>query len=305
MSTTFRTLPPIMVHSSFLLVLLTVCGGIVSGLCLYVASRLVYLVIIFPFALGGINGVFLAHYVRTWKLPLPTFVIICALVMTMMSYITYHGAIYVQFWSEARAALIAEYPQADPNEIDFAIHRYLQDTTGFDGIAGYLVMTANSGITIGRWFTNIGAIPLTGMLVWIYWIIEFLIIAGSSIFIAHGAARQRFCFTCGQWYQSTHIGSINDIDPEQITTMLATQQWREFIDTIENVNQEDGYDVYYSSCICPNESGLITVSHIVADYRGRTRVVDLASAEVSSGDASLFHNKAVQLPAESAHTSST
>ncbi|KAB8141255.1 hypothetical protein F8S13_19350 [Chloroflexia bacterium SDU3-3] len=287
MTATARALPRTIVIGSAWMLLLTIIGGIIGGVLLGLLAQVVYLVFIFPVMLGAVCGGIVTQMARKRKVAIAPFVMLCAVVMALIAYMSYHGTSYALFTYQASDQLAKDYPDSTPEQRDRAIQQSLYDTTGFSGVLGFLSLSASSGITIGSMGGAHGIMPLVGPFVWGYWVVELGIVVTVSGLIARGESKKRFCYTCGEWYRGENIGTIRRLNQEQIVQLMRLQEWKALDEAIEETDAS-GYDVYCEACECSYAPVLLTATYMGSDMQGRPRVVDIASAEVPADFADTF-----------------
>lgn len=287
MTATARALPRTIVIGSAWMLLLTILGGIIGGVLLGLLAQVVYLVFIFPVLLGAVCGGMITQMAHKWKVVIAPFVMLCAVTMALIAYMSYHGTSYALFTYQASDQIAKDYPDSTPEQRDRVIQEALYETTGFSGVLGFLCLSASSGFTIGSLGAAHGTMPLVGPFVWGYWAVELAIVVGISALSALSESKKRFCYTCGEWYRGENIGTIRRLNQEQIVQLMRLQEWKALDEAIEETDAS-GYDVYCEACECGYAPIILSVTYLGSDTRGRSHIVDVASAEVPADFADIF-----------------
>jgi hypothetical protein len=111
--------------------------------------------------------------------------IILGLCAAILIYGSFHYAEYLTFRLMAVLAVNAELAagtdgsmaEMGPAFVDYM----LKEETGYPGFVGYVLYTAEEGITVSRKF-GLRTIHLETPITWMYWGIELVIIGGMTVF---------------------------------------------------------------------------------------------------------------------------
>lgn len=89
------------------------------------------------------------------------------------------GKVEVEGETMALADLEKEIKDLKSKPVD--LDEVFREETGSTGFLGYLKLVAREGISISR--SGSGGVPITGMGVWILWLVELLVVAGLPIYL--------------------------------------------------------------------------------------------------------------------------
>jgi hypothetical protein len=276
-----------------LLALAIVGGACGAGLVLFVVSQFVYLILIFPVAMGFINGAFLAKYVHRWKVPHVSFTIVCAVIMALSAYGTFQYASYIQFREATRAAIGREIGTTDFDQTNKAVDLTLEDVTGAQGFMGYLRFQAATGIAIRRLTSSTGGIHLQGALAWLYWAIELAIVGAIGILMVKDTAKRPFCATCRSWYRFDHIGSIDASQEDVVIAAMRSGAYASVADQIgDQTLPPPSLEVYLGQCACRDGDELFSVSRAELTTRKSLQIRDIFQCRVFFSEASALRQRA-------------
>lgn len=195
-----------------LLILFVLVGGIVIGGILFAASRIIYLVVLFPVIAGFVAGTVMTVGVLQGKIRNPFIAIVFSLAMGIVIYGTYFYGKYLIFQQVAYDTLVK---QSGKNvdratALDLFDKLVLQPETGSTGFVGFVKFAAKAGIQISPVASSSSSTtPLTGAGAYIYWGVEMAIIAVIAAGIAGTQARKPFSEDCNEWYSAARsVGSV-------------------------------------------------------------------------------------------------
>ncbi|MEM9540972.1 MAG: hypothetical protein AAGA60_15905 [Cyanobacteria bacterium P01_E01_bin.42] len=205
--------------------LVSVLGGATIGGIVHFISLLVYLVILFPLAIGFTGGLVTAFGVRLGKVRNPA----VAMLFALLTGLTIYGTMNVLAYSRFKQTVAREIEETtgEPftqGEVNEFIEVFLQEQVSDSGIVGYLKFRAKEGIGFRRRGASFN-IGTTGT--WIYWAIELALIEAMIVFLASSSARNCFCEQCEQWYDRQRIGSIQPHSSENFLSLLEGGQFNE------------------------------------------------------------------------------
>jgi hypothetical protein len=82
---------------------------------------------------------------------------------------------------------------------------------------GYLRLATENGVTITRAGAGSGGGPrLTGIGVWILWLVNLAIVCGVAASIAVAQAREPYCDACAEWYGASAVVAVGDGDANRV-----------------------------------------------------------------------------------------
>lgn len=190
--------------------------GVATGL---LESR-IYFLFLYPVAVGVALGIAMGFAVYLTRCALPRVLgavaVGVSLVVLLGTWVGRYEAAwddYASIYRDARqegllgdedlTALGGAPALAPDQEVDDAWQQLLRDETdGDDGLLGFIVLRAGSGLrTVGM-----AALELSEPLVLTVWALEWLVMAGLVAFFTVGVARTPFCARCHRWYIQEHLG---------------------------------------------------------------------------------------------------
>lgn len=170
-----------------LMVVLEVAAGVLLGAVASLISRLFYLILIFPVAIGmgvglaGMAGVNIGKVRNVFVTGLIGFVGGCVAMFAM------HYADYLH--------ALDQLPQELHSHVSF-----------FD----YLDATAEQGVSIGRATSSSKGMNLGYIGTYIYYVVEVLIVAVISLIVGIAAAAAPFCSRCNTWKSQYKLGHLEN-----------------------------------------------------------------------------------------------
>ena len=186
--------------SELTMVLLTVClGGAVIGVLAYIVSNYLWLIFLFPLAVGFLGGALVKWQIKGAKLGNPVVAALIGLFAGMLIYSIFFASGYVHFRMEAEKQLAADaaYFGLSPSEL---LNELLIYETGSGGFLGFLKIVEREGVEISQ-VTDPSdrGLAITGTWVYLYYLIEAGLIVGVTTSFAHDAGRQPYCPNCKNW----------------------------------------------------------------------------------------------------------
>jgi NAD/NADP transhydrogenase beta subunit len=208
-----------------LLILTTIIGGGMLGELVYLIGEHLYLVIIFPLAMGLLGGVLINIAAHVGKVRNPALTMVFGVLIGLAIYGTYRYAEYYQgFRSDVRDEVKSYLGnQYDENDLQDYIDLVLEDETGSTGFVGYVKLSADEGISItsSRASTTNSGAMFRGTGSYVYWGIELLVILFVARYVASITAKQPFCETTNEWYKSEeYVGTIPPNDVPVVVSLL-------------------------------------------------------------------------------------
>lgn len=199
--------------------LTAILGGLAIGGLLFLVSRFIYLIILFPVIAGALGGAILERAIKAGKMRIPIFAIICGLLMGIICYTSYNYYDYLKSRQDARVEIVDELsnpaydidPQDNKEEIaDEIIDDGLMRKTGKPGFLGFLIINLQRGMTLKSTRSTSGGFTLTPLMTLIVWIAEMMIIGIAAAVFAKKQTEQPFCQTHNRWYNPTsHLGGFS------------------------------------------------------------------------------------------------
>lgn len=262
---------------SFLpLSLLIFIGGALIGLLVFGVSRLIYIVIIFPFFMGIAGGVIAEKLITKYKMTKPEIGLIIGLITGLIIYSTFYFAGYQLFKVEAsnmlKDELMTAYGSVDHEIIDLMLNEFLSEETGHTGIQGYIALKAKTGVSIGQ-ISGIHYFTLGPVLSYIYWIIELIIIGGFAALGGKKAASRPFCETCSDWYgKEEHIGAVHLNQSQELLNSLHSKDYILLGGMLKEDVSIPSFDVYLQVCSkCQTSNSRLVVRRSALNKKGKVQ----------------------------------
>ncbi len=200
------------VSGVLLLALVSIVGGPAIGLVVFALSNFLYLLILFPIAIAVVGVVAITAAVVKGKVRNPLIATLFGLVMGLSIYGAFHIAHYYHFSNLLFQAISRSIPPADLPNVDrmATVSNLLERLTGSRGFLGYLQLTAQEGISITSLYASEGSgIVMSGIPVYLYWLVEAVIIIGSTTYAGRAASLAPFCEKCNVRYGvAKHYGNV-------------------------------------------------------------------------------------------------
>jgi hypothetical protein len=278
------------------MLLSSIIGGAAIGGITHLIARFIYLIILFPLAMGFAGGTVTAIAVRQGKVRNPSIAALFGALTGLVLYGSMHVSDYWQFKQAATAEITQRIEPSNQAEIEQLIDAFLQEKTGSTGFWGYLKYSAQEGVSIGRAASNGANLGETGT--WIYWTIEFLVIDLMIAAIAYSAASSPFCESCTQWYQAKErVGSVKPQDSEPFLKLIQEDQFSkagELIDSLAGT-VPSGLEIQLERCpSCRMSDLVLTVNSAALDNKGKLNLSQVAQGLVSLSQYDKFQAAANQ-----------
>lgn len=218
----------------FLLLLVTVFGGLILGILLFLVGQFIYIIVLFPAIVAIVGGSVLQKIVKTGKIRITLLAGICGMLMGFIIYGSYLSLSYIAFRYWASITIFEQAPQLyrglSDSSIDKTIDQKLKENTGESGFVGYLFSKSRKAIGVMFDYTILagvlegkGGITFGPFLTWVYWLIELTIIVGFPTYYAIDTASQPFCQIHNQWYgKKQRIGGIPETYKRELLKLLNT-----------------------------------------------------------------------------------
>jgi hypothetical protein len=254
-----------------LLALASIVGGSAIGLVVFAVSNFLYLLILFPIAIAVVGIVATTAAVVKGKVRNPLIATLFGLVMGLSIYGAFHIANYYRFSSLLFQALSTSIPPADLPNVDrmATVSSLLERLTGSGGFLGYLKLTAREGISITSLYASEGSgIVMSGIPVYLYWLVEAVIIIGSTTFAGRAASLAPFCEKCNTRYGvAKHYGSVPAHQEASFLHLLRQGHLQEASALVANEDSTPppNLEVYVRACRCA------TSPQVLLDLKKTTR----------------------------------
>jgi hypothetical protein len=273
------------------LIVAAVVGGVAIGLLTYFVSTLIYLIIVFPLLIGAAAGGVIAGAVIIGKVRSPIGAAIFGILIAVILYGTYRYAEYeIGFKNDTHDAYIDILREEIPagvtisdEELEETLDSFLGDDTAADfelkdivgstGFGAFVEYSADAGVTFNRSRSTSGSgFTISGTGAYIYWLIEFAVIAVIAAVVAHTRAKAPFSEETKEWYgKDEYVGT------------LSPNGAREFFDNLKQNNlatagqhlsvsstQPPRIDVAVKKVTSPTADVVLVVKKLTPKGNGRT-----------------------------------
>ncbi len=189
--------------------LLTLAGGIgvgaVGGLAIYLISSVIHFSIpfLFPAALGAAVGYETATLGKKYGRCRSQLIAIgVAVIAGVAAWSSEYVIDYAKFHADVFNSIAAQVPQASSRAIDIFIDQRLREETGQSSLIGFMLLKAQSeSLEITHFFNGagIGGLTLTGPALFLYWLVELLIVVGLAGYLNCSYPLEPYCEQCNTW----------------------------------------------------------------------------------------------------------
>jgi hypothetical protein len=189
-------------------------GGVGLGLIVHFVARQIYLIILFPIFLGLAAGFIVAVAAQAGKVRAPLIAGLFGVILVAILYGVYwYADYYLLFRGDLRDEIEQSFGEITDEEYQQFEDTALDVETGSKGFVGYIKLTAQEGITLTRATSSSDSgLTLKDMIAYIYWAVEFLIMAYLGFIGAYRSGQQPFSEETGQWFgKPTYVGTLNPV----------------------------------------------------------------------------------------------
>lgn len=259
--------------SGIVLLILVLFAGVILGGVVYLISQLVYVVFVFPFAMGFAGAALIEWAVRRGKVRYPLLAAAVGVLIGILMYGSMHALDYRSFRRGARTAIVENWgtkvQQWTPEVLEKAIDMVLVEETKLPGFGGYMILKAREGVSIVKVFG--AAYHLGPFLSWVYWLVELAIISGLAAHRGFKAASQAYCEACGTWYGGgQHLGGMEETEASELLQLLQVGDFEQMGKMLAEDAELPSLDLYLASCDrCEAGESLLTVERNFVNARGK------------------------------------
>lgn len=278
-------------HGLVFLLLAISSGGLVFGGFAFAISRVFWFILLFPAGIGFMAGTILVNMIARHHVRSPRISALCALLMGLVVYSTFHYLAYAVFQTDVRHMLTTTYGLTDFDLQQQALNEVLLRHTGATGFWGYLHLQAHEGVSIGRWgFTS--GVTLNEPLTWLYWFIELSCIVNVASIVAVEAAKKPFCEACRTWYRGgKQQGSVGTSDMEHFVTLVRTGSFRQAGALVNGDTTPPNLEVYLHQCPRADEhNAILSVRRTTENATRHLQFTDLFEGMLTPQQVADLHN---------------
>lgn len=272
------------------LLLSSILGGLAIGGLTFAISQFIYLVLIFPVAMGLAGGVVSSFAIRQGKVRNPSVAAVFGALTGLILYGTAHGGEYIRFKQVTSQEINASIGQNSMISTERIIDDYLQQETGSTGFVGYLKYSAKQGVTIGE--VGRDGFSLNETFTWVYWLIEFAIIEGIIFALAYGASKNPFCENCENWYSpAKRLGNVSNQVSNNFVELLNNDNFSRAGELLEplSATSTPSLEVQLQSCpACKTGDCVLTIHQASLDSNGKLALSQLMQGVLSASQTSKF-----------------
>jgi hypothetical protein len=276
--------------------LILVVGGAFVGLGTALVGAFFYLVILFPVGMGFAGGMLVTWAVRSAHLRTAFQVLAVSLLAAAAIYGTFHYARYIGFQLSTMQALsekVAESGSDAAGKVDLAVTRVfvnyaLKEETGFGGFPGYMLYKARNGVSIGKFYSQ-NRTELTSWLAWLYWVLEFGVIAWIARSMGNAELKVPVCEACGRRFNhEQHLGGTAPANESLLLDLLRRSDVVELGRLMEKDAGLPSVELYMKRCeACDKSSAQITVRRATLTTKG-VALAEISKATLRPQDGALF-----------------
>lgn len=175
--------------------------------------------------------------------------------------------------------------------MQFGIDQILIEETGKAGFWGYLDLSAQEGFEITRSMgSSSGGAPIQGAAVWIYWLVELVIVTSFSALGGFVAAKEPFCEDSNEWYgEKERLGNVSLEYGESFLGWLQSNRYAQAGSVIDPGEEIDlpSLEVHLQQAPSSLTSDVIlTVSKASLDKEEKLKLEELEQGLISRRDLS-------------------
>lgn len=278
MNTTRLRLSPVPWRAAIVLILALV-GGLFVGLFTFMIKQAFDLLFILPLGVGLVCGLALMWTIYEVRMPSRPVAIIAGVIVATSIYGVVHYYSYLVFIAEAARVLRARGLAGTPAEIDAV----LAARTGLTGFLGVLSFRAQQGLGIRPLYSDITT-PVNAAGTWSYWVLEWVLSGLACAFVASSATTKPFCPTCASWYQSAHLGSVQQLLADPFLDCLRAGAFAEAHEYLEqSLTSLPSLEVYVQHCpTCATQPRRLTVKQATDNPRGGAFLSEVLTQTISA-----------------------
>jgi hypothetical protein len=263
-----------------------------ASLLVFVSS-FIYIVFLFPLVMGYAGGQVLAGAIRLARIRKTYPLILMSLLAAVAIYGMFHYGKYVglqigmslEMFHGLTPALDDENFPVARAVVDYA----LKEETGHSGFIGYMLLRANEGISIGRFYSS-RRVNLSSALTWLYWILEFGIILAVTLGMGRRLSSMPFCESCGNWYNGEkHLGGTAAANESMVLGLIRQKDFVELGKLLEENAEVPSVEIYLEGCQeCDKGPSRLIVRRASLDPKGRLQFIDASQTVLPPGESALL-----------------
>jgi len=274
--------------------LIIMIGGWLVGMAVAMVGSFFYLVIVFPIGMGFAGGRIAEAAARAGRIREKTRLLVLFLLTALVVYGAFHYGRYLVFqlgtWLELASSDAA---RSTGGKVDLAVAKAyanyaLKQETSHGGFLGYLLYRAQTGISIGKFYSE-NRLQLTGVLTWLYWLLEFGLILWIMGGFLKDQQRVLHCEACGRRLgREKHLGGTIPANEPLLLDLLKRRDVTELGKLLVKEAGLPSVELYMRKCdTCGQSTSVITVRRAALGTKGVV-LSDVSKATLPPQDSTLF-----------------
>ncbi|HJR80291.1 MAG TPA: hypothetical protein VJ821_09485 [Anaerolineales bacterium] len=270
-----------------------ILGGALAGLTTAAIGSLFYIALLFPLGMGFAGGNIVSAVTQLTRLRSARHLILVSFLTALVIYGTYHYGRYLALQVQMSLEIFSDLTTATDEDnlkvarafVDYA----LEQETGRSGFAGYLLLRAKEGISIGRFYSQ-NRLHLGPALTWLYWALEFGIILWVAITVGRKSMRVPVCEACGRPYaKERHLGGTSPANESLLIDLIQRNDVDSLVRLIEPDAGLPSLEVYMQRCeACEKSASHLTVRRAFRGTSGSLQFSDVSKVTMQPVDSILF-----------------
>lgn len=278
---------------SLIAILITIIGGMLTGIVVAVVGSLFYIVFLFPLGMGFVGGNIVKLGIRLAKIRKISQVILLSVLVAISIYGTYHFVKYIIFRGQMFIQLSPRLTEVSRDDkvdaAQFLVNYALIKATGHSGFIGYMLFKAQHGISLQRFydkdFMNLGPV-----LTWAYWFLELGLIFWVAMRIGKQDAQAPVCEVCGSRLgKEKHLGGTTPANELLLLDLIRSRQFVELGKLIEKNENLPSMELYMQRCeACEKGNSYVTLRLASRAPKGGVQLTDVQNVMLNPGDSVRF-----------------
>ncbi len=271
-------------RGAIILLVTILVGGAVIGALFSLVSSLFYLIFLFPLLMGVIGGILIAMAVRSGKVRNPLVALVSGLLIGIVIYGSMWAVNYFQFRNAVKSEIVSRAPTTNPAEVETFIDETLAIATGRSGFLGYVLLTGQEGVSIGRIGSGRNALNLGPTFSWVYWGLELLLILWLAGTLGRSPAREPFCEACERWYpRPALLGTLGSSRTKEVLGLIEASQYQKLGEELQSNPALPNLGVFLATCgdDCPEGDAYLAARQQTRGSKGSVVLKDLQSGLIS------------------------
>jgi hypothetical protein len=284
-----------------ILVTVLVVWGLIVGLTVGLFSHLIYIVFLFPLAMGINGGKMIAYAIQKAKLRTVSQLIVLSALSAIVIYGAFHYTRYIGFQVTAvmqiYSGLFGETEEGNLQVTQAFLDYALEEETGHSGFLGYMLYEAKQGTAIGR-LSRSSSFNLGPVLTWLYWLLEFGIILGVTLQKGKKRIHMPFCESCGSWYGAEkHLGGTATANEPLLLDLIRQKDFAGLGTLIEKNAEVPSLELYYQGCQnCGQGQSQLVVRHARQNGKGVLQFSDATQMVLQPRENTLLLSQLSSVP---------